>query len=113
MSTLGSRKLAVKLKHFEYAFLNVHKSYNPIISILAENAPTENPLNETTEDPLATENDTDELYFDQENELRVNYLVEELLIAKLAVENDTELYKMGHKFYDLVFDCNFKGDDCR
>ena len=66
---------------------------------------------ETTESP-ATGNDT-ELDIDPDDELRVDYLFEELLIAKLAVENNTILSEMGHQFKDLVFDCNFRGNDCR
>ncbi|XP_073254651.1 epithelial sodium channel subunit gamma-like [Porites lutea] len=69
---------------------------------------------ETTESP-STEtpgNDT-ELDIDPDDELRVDYLFEELLIAKLAVENNTMLSDMGHQFKDFVFDCNFRGNDCR
>jgi len=64
-------------------------------------------------DPSASSNDTDELQEDPEQQLRIDYLIEKMLISKLAVENASNLYKMGHKFNDLVFDCNFRGTDCR
>ena len=57
-------------------------------------------------------NDTDEL-FDPEEELRIDYLFQEFLESSLAFENETTLYKMGHKYKDFVFDCNFRGIDCR
>ena len=55
---------------------------------------------------------TDEL-FDPEEELRIDYLFQEFLLSYLALENQTTLYKMGHKYEDFVFDCNFRGIDCR
>ena len=57
-------------------------------------------------------NDSDEL-FDPEEELRIDYLFQEFLESYLAFENQTALYKMGHKYEDFVFDCNFRGIDCR
>ncbi|XP_020621667.1 amiloride-sensitive sodium channel subunit alpha-like [Orbicella faveolata] len=57
-------------------------------------------------------NGTDEL-FDPEEELRIDYLFQEFLLSYLALENQTALYKMGHKYKDFVFDCNFRGIDCR
>ena len=69
---------------------------------------------ETTESPTAeTPGNNTELDIDSDDELRADYLIEELLIAKLAVENNTMLSEMGHQFKDLVFDCNFRGNDCR
>ena len=69
---------------------------------------------ETTESPTAeTPGNNTELDIDSDDELRADYLIEELLIAKLAVENNTMLSEMGHQFKDLVFDCNFRGNECR
>lgn len=69
--------------------------------------------NPNLENSSADSNDTGDEYYDPEQQLRVEYLAEELLIAKLAVENDTNLYAMGHQFHDFVFDCYFRGTDCR
>ena len=46
-------------------------------------------------------------------ELRRAYLFEELLWRKMALANFTQLPSRGHKFKDLVFECNFRGIDCR
>ena len=46
-------------------------------------------------------------------ELRRAYLFEELLWREIELANVTELTSMGHKFKDLVFDCHFRGIDCR
>lgn len=79
-----------------------------------DGTPTPTPDIQTiTEDNSFEENnDTDENY-DPEEELRVDYLFEDLLLSHLALENHTTLYKMGHKYKDFVFDCNFRGIDCR
>lgn len=57
--------------------------------------------------------DTNLSDIDPEKQLEVEYLVQEMLVAKLAVENYTTLRSMGHQFEDFVFDCSFKGNDCR
>ena len=48
-----------------------------------------------------------------DEELRVAYLFEELLLGSVVTENTTTLKNMGHQFEDLVFECNFRGNDCR
>ncbi|KAK2573765.1 hypothetical protein P5673_001455 [Acropora cervicornis] len=45
--------------------------------------------------------------------LEIEHLFEDMLIGKLATENTSTLFNMGHQFQDFVFDCNFKGSDCR
>ena len=57
-------------------------------------------------------NDTTE-YYTPEEQLIVDYLFEDLLLSFLALENQTTLHKMGHKYEDFVYDCNFRGIDCR
>ena len=41
------------------------------------------------------------------------YRVEETIRAEIAMKNDSEAYHMGHQFEDLVFECSFRGYDCR
>lgn len=41
------------------------------------------------------------------------YRIEETIRAELAMKNDSETYSMGHQFKDLVFECSFRGYDCR
>ncbi|XP_022797294.1 amiloride-sensitive sodium channel subunit alpha-like [Stylophora pistillata] len=41
------------------------------------------------------------------------YRIEETIRAELAMKNDSETYSMGHQFEDLVFECSFRGYDCR
>lgn len=41
------------------------------------------------------------------------YRVEETIRAEIAMKNDSETYHMGHQFEDLVFECSFRGYDCR
>ena len=57
----------------------------------------------------ARDNHSDELH----QELRRAYLFEELLWREIALASVTQLSSRGHKFKDLVFDCNFRGIDCR
>ncbi len=40
-------------------------------------------------------------------------LLEEVFVSYLAMFNYTTLNKLGHKYKDFVFDCNFRGNDCR
>ncbi|XP_022797297.1 degenerin deg-1-like [Stylophora pistillata] len=63
-------------------------------------------------DPSPTNNDTTEHYTPEEQFI-VDYLFEDLLLSFLALENQTTLHKMGHKYEDFVYDCNFRGIDCR
>lgn len=63
-------------------------------------------------DRSPTNNDTTE-YYTPEEQLIVDYLFEDLLLSFLALENQTTLHKMGHKYEDFVYDCNFRGIDCR
>ncbi|XP_078379993.1 epithelial sodium channel subunit alpha-like [Oculina patagonica] len=39
--------------------------------------------------------------------------IEEALLAKVAKENDSMLFALGHQFKDFVFQCSFRGYDCR
>ena len=41
------------------------------------------------------------------------YEVEEAIRAELALQNDSTVFDMGHQFEDLVFECSFRGYDCR
>ena len=41
------------------------------------------------------------------------YEIEEAIRAELALKNDSMIVKMGHQFEDLVFECSFRGYDCR
>ncbi|XP_029186299.2 amiloride-sensitive sodium channel subunit alpha-like [Acropora millepora] len=50
---------------------------------------------------------------DPELEVEIEHLFEDMLIGKLATENTSTLFNMGHQFQDFVFECNFKGIDCR
>lgn len=63
--------------------------------------------------PSSIGNSLDYSSFDPELEMAIDYLVENMLIGKLAAENTSTLFKMGHQFEDFVFNCNFKGSDCR
>ena len=38
---------------------------------------------------------------------------EETIRAELALQNDSTIVEMGHQFEDLVFECSFRGYDCR
>ena len=57
----------------------------------------------------ARDNHSDELH----QILRRAYLFEKLLWRRMALANFTQLHSRGHKFKDLVFECNFRGIDCR
>ena len=85
---------------------------NHVIPTLVQVTPSPDVQNITANNSAAENNDTNEDY-DPEEELRIDYLFEDLLLSHLALENDTMLYKMGHKYKDFVFDCNFRGIDCR
>lgn len=50
---------------------------------------------------------------DPELEVEIEHLFEDMLIEKLAKENTSTLFNIGHQFQDFVFECNFKGSDCR
>ena len=41
------------------------------------------------------------------------YEIEEAVRAELALKNDSMIVEMGHQFEDLVFECSFRGYDCR
>ena len=43
----------------------------------------------------------------------VESLIEEALLAKIALENDSSLFELGHQYEDFVFECSFRGYDCR
>lgn len=57
----------------------------------------------------------DSLYFGSsaEEAKGLEYQIEEALLAKVAQENDSILFAMGHQFKDFVFECSFRGYDCR
>lgn len=42
-----------------------------------------------------------------------DFLVEEALLAKIAEENHSTLFKLGPQYEDFVFECSFRGYDCR
>ena len=41
------------------------------------------------------------------------FKIEETIRAELALQNDSTIVGMGHQFEDLVFECTFRGYDCR
>jgi len=41
------------------------------------------------------------------------FKIEETIRAELALQNDSTIVGMGHQFGDLVFECTFRGYDCR
>lgn len=43
----------------------------------------------------------------------LEYQIEEAILAKVARENDSTLFAMGHQFKDFVFECSYRGYDCR
>ena len=58
--------------------------------------------------------DYDYLYFGGLEETKEQeYEIEEAIRAELALRNDSEIVDMGHQFEDLVFECSFRGYDCR
>ena len=55
-------------------------------------------------------------YFGESSEEGVKemeYQIQEALLAKIALENDSMLFSMGHQFEEFVFECSFKGYNCR
>lgn len=59
--------------------------------------------------------DDESLYFGSsaEDAKGLEYQIEEALLAKVAQENDSTLFLMGHQFKDFVFECSYRGYDCR
>ena len=57
----------------------------------------------------------DSVYFGSsaEEAKGLEYQIEEALLAKVAQENDSKLFSMGHQFKDFVFECSYRGYDCR
>lgn len=49
----------------------------------------------------------------EEEVKEIEYMIEEALLANIALENDSTLFEMGHQFEDFVFHCSFRGYDCR
>ena len=43
----------------------------------------------------------------------IEFEIEEAIRAELALQNDSTIFYMGHQFQDLVFECSYKGYDCR
>ena len=78
--------------------------------IVTPTTDVQNPVENTSS---SAENQTDgsEQELDQEldQELRRAFLFKEILWGKLDEENVTDLKDMGHRFEDLVFECNFRG----
>ena len=65
--------------------------------------------NNSVKDWQTRENHSDEIH----QELRRAYLFEELLWRQIALTNRSHLRSKGHQFKDLVFECSFRGIDCR
>ena len=59
--------------------------------------------------------DDESLYFGSsaEEAKGFEYQIEEAILAKVAQENDSTLFSMGHQFKDFVFECSYRGYDCR
>lgn len=55
----------------------------------------------------------DSLGISGEEAKMIEYLIEEALLAKIAHENHSTLFKLGHQYEDFVFECSFRGYDCR
>ncbi|CAH3149507.1 unnamed protein product [Pocillopora meandrina] len=55
----------------------------------------------------------DSLGISGEEAKMIEYLIEEALLAKIAQENHSTLFKLGHQYEDFVFECSFRGYDCR
>lgn len=97
--------------------------------------PTEDPFPPTddpfppTDDPFPPTDDSffessgDEYYIDEEDDgyfeisteeaKEIESQIEEALLAKVSQENDSTLLALGHQFKDFVFECSFRGYDCR
>ncbi|XP_068734788.1 degenerin del-1-like [Montipora capricornis] len=43
----------------------------------------------------------------------IEFEIEEAIRAELALQNDSTIFYMGHQFQDLVFECSYRGYDCR
>ena len=48
-----------------------------------------------------------------EDGLKFDYIYEDVFVQYLARQNYTTLSKLGHQYNDFVFDCNYRGEDCR
>ena len=59
--------------------------------------------------------DDESVYFGSsaEEAKGLEFQIEEALLAKVAQENDSKLFSMGHQFKDFVFECSYRGYDCR
>ena len=77
----------------------------------------------SSDDNLFFESSGEEFYIDEEElgyfgalteeAKEIEYQIEEALLAKVAQENDSMLFALGHQFKDFVFECSFRGYDCR
>lgn len=77
----------------------------------------------SSDDDLFFESSGEEFYIDEEElgyfgtlteeAKEIEYQIEEALLAKVAQENDSMLFALGHQFKDFVFECSFRGYDCR
>lgn len=66
----------------------------------------------SSDDDLFFESSGKEFYIDEEAK-EIEYQIEEALLAKVAQENDSMLFALGHQFKHFVFECSFRGYDCR
>lgn len=58
--------------------------------------------------------DYDYDYYGFEGETKEKeFEIEETIRAELSLKNDSTIIEMGHQFEDLVFECSFRGYDCR
>ena len=48
-----------------------------------------------------------------DEEILTDDILEDVFVEYLAKQNYTTLEKLGHKYNDFVFECNFRGNDCR
>ena len=42
-----------------------------------------------------------------------DFKIEEAIRAELALFNDSTIFDIGHQFEDIVFECSYRGYDCR
>ena len=42
-----------------------------------------------------------------------DFKIEEAIRAELALFNDSTIFDIGHQFEDFVFECSYRGYDCR
>lgn len=83
--------------------------------------PTEDPFPPTNDsffESSGDEYDIDEeengyFGFSTEEAKEIESQIEEALLAKVSQENDSTLFALGHQFKDFVFECSFRGYDCR